>query len=232
MSSQQPWWARTLRTVGIVLLGLTAAFTLLGGAGTTCVALNPTGFGDKFAGLAPFQWLYILFVILTLAIGVFGVRAVVFVVRGRRHSYRGALLVLGAGLLVGGIHMAASRLLRGSSMPVDMVVYTTAVTLAVFLLFRLPGLWNTMEWEAPAMRSTHGGSASAIALGLTGLLTLTVQFVMAPTHTWNGINYADVWHTALTAMALAQWLLSGYVYARMQRRADHPRLAASTASFS
>jgi uncharacterized membrane protein (UPF0182 family) len=36
-----------------------------------------------------------------------------------------------------------------------------------------------------------------------GLLTLTIQFLMAPTHTIGGVNYADVWHTALTAIGLA-----------------------------
>jgi len=45
------WWAKLLRIVGIVLIGLTAAFTLMGGAGTTCVALDPTGFGGSFNGV-------------------------------------------------------------------------------------------------------------------------------------------------------------------------------------
>jgi hypothetical protein len=52
MSTGNPWWGKTLRTIGIVLMSLTAAFTLMGGAGTTCVALNPAGFGGKFAGIA------------------------------------------------------------------------------------------------------------------------------------------------------------------------------------
>jgi hypothetical protein len=139
MSSRNSWWGRTLRIVGIVLLSLTAAFTLMGGAGTTCVALNPTGFGGKFSGISPYQWLYIAFVLVTLAIGAWGVRAVVRLVNGVRGSYGGALLVLAAGIVIGGIHMAASRMLRGASMPVDMVVYTTVLTLVVFLIFRIPG---------------------------------------------------------------------------------------------
>jgi hypothetical protein len=32
-----------LRFVGILLMGITATVTLLGGVGTTCVALNPAG---------------------------------------------------------------------------------------------------------------------------------------------------------------------------------------------
>src|SRR5512143_170833 len=134
MSSRNSWWGRTLRIVGIVLLSLTAAFTLMGGAGTTCVALNPTGFGGKFGGIAPFQWLYILFVLVTTAIGVMGIRAVVILSQGKKNSYRYALIALIAGVVVGFVHLFASRSLRGGSMPVDMVVYTTVLTLVVFLL--------------------------------------------------------------------------------------------------
>ena len=88
MSSQHRWWAKVLRILGIVLMSLTAAFTILGGAGTSCVALDPTGYEGKFAGIAPFQWLYILFVIVTLVIGGMGVRAAVLLVQGKRNAYR------------------------------------------------------------------------------------------------------------------------------------------------
>ena len=47
--------AKLLRFIGIVLMGLTAAFTLLGGIGTSCVALNPNGFSESMAKLAPLQ---------------------------------------------------------------------------------------------------------------------------------------------------------------------------------
>lgn len=230
MSAQNPWWARTLRTVGIVLMSLTAAFTLLGGAGTTCVALDPTGFGGKFAGIAPFQWLYLLFVVVTLAIGGLGVRAVVLLVKARRGSYRLALLVLAAGLLVGLIHILASRVLRGASMPVDMVVYTTLITLVVFLIFRLPGLWRRLGLERPDIGSPPGGLVAAISLGLTGLLTMTVQFIMAPTHTLSGVNYADLWHATLTVLALCQWLLGGFVWARGRLQAHRFNISAQSAS--
>ena len=194
---------KLLRIVGIVLMSLTAAFTLMGGAGTSCVALNPTGFGDTFAPIAKVQWLYILFVLVTIAIGVMGVRAVVLLVQGKKNAYRYSLIAMILGLVVGGIHMAVSRLLRGSSMPVDAVVYTTVLTLVVFLLFRIPGVWQGVDFEKPAGDKKTGKQASAIALSAVGLLTLTIQFLMAPTHTIGEVNYADVWHTALTAIGLA-----------------------------
>jgi len=208
VSSQNPWWGKTLRTAGIVLLSLTAAFTLLGGAGTTCVALNPTGYGGKFAGIAPFQWLYVVFVLVTIAIGVMGIRAAVLLFNGARHAYRWAVLALAAGTLVGAIHMAVSRALRGGSMPVDMVVYMTIFTLTVFLLFRLPGVRQAVQLEKPAVGTKQDNSASALALAATGLLSLATQFLMAPTHTIGGVNYADAWHAALTTVGAAL-LLAG-----------------------
>lgn len=198
MTSRNKWWAKTLRIIAIVLMSMTAAFTIMGGAGTSCVAMNPTGFGDKFAPIARVQWLYILFVLVTLAIGIMGVRAVVLLVKGTKNAYRYALIALALGILVGGGHMAASRLLRGSSMPVDVVVYTTLLTLIVFLLIRIPGVWQGVDFEKPATEKKTGRQAAAIALGASGLLVLSIQFIMAPTHSIDGMNYADVWHTALT----------------------------------
>ena len=196
------WWAKTLRIIGIFLMGLTAAFTLMGGAGTTCVALSPLGFGGKFAGIAPYQWLYILFVLVTIAIGVLGVRAVVLLVKGTKAAYRNSLVVLIAGVIVGGIHVIASRILRGGSMPVDMVVYITVFTLIVFLLFRIPVIWQGVNFEKPAGEDNSSDKPVAIVLVSSGLLTLTIQFLMAPTHTIGNINYADAWHMTLSIIGV------------------------------
>ncbi len=196
--SRNTWWGKLLRIIGIILMSLTAAFTLMGGAGTSCVALNPTGFGGSFKGIAPYQWLYILFVLVTVAIGVMGVRAVVLLVRGRRNAYRYALIALIAGAVVGLIHILVSRALRGSSMPVDMVVYTTVLTLVIFLIFRIPGVWQAVDFHKPETDPASGTNATAAAMAVCGVLALTIQFMMAPTHTISGVNYANVWHTALS----------------------------------
>ncbi|MEZ0396278.1 MAG: hypothetical protein ABWK53_07635 [Anaerolineales bacterium] len=221
------WWAKTLRILGIVLMSLTAAFTLMGGAGTACVALNPTGWDGKFDALAPFQWLWILFVLVGIAAGILGVRAAVLLVRGRPNAYRVALtaLLLGTGLNL--IHVFASRALRGASMPVDAVLYTNVLTLIVFLLFRLPPIWQGVNYEKPAEEKETGKHAAAIALALTGLLTLTIPYLMAPTHTIGGVNWADAWHVTLTTIGAAL-LLSGVVTALRARHAPARNLAAET----
>ena len=202
------WWAKMLRIVGIVFMSLTAAFTLMGGAGTTCVALNPTGFGDKFAGIAPYQWLWFVFVLVGVAAGIMGIRAVVLLIKGARNAYRYSLIALLIGTVINAIHMFASRALRGGSMPVDGVLYMNVLTLVIFLLFRIPGVWQGVDYEKPAGEKKTGKQAASIAMGMVGILSLTIQFLMAPTHTIGGINYADVWHLALTAIG-AVLILSG-----------------------
>jgi hypothetical protein len=200
-------FGKVLRIVGIVLMGITAAFTLLGGAGTTCVALAAEKFGEKMALLAPFQWLYILFVLVTLAVGVMGVRAVILLIKGRPNAYRFTIITLALGTLVGVIHMAVSRSLRGSSMPVDGVVYMTVLTLVVFLVFRIPAIWQAVNFEKPSPDQDLPRNAAAITLLFSSLLTLTVQVWAGPTHMFDGINYADVWHTQLTLLGWALGLL-------------------------
>jgi hypothetical protein len=223
------WWAKVLRVVGIVFMSLTAAFTLLGGAGTTCVALDPAGFGGKFAGIAPFQWLWILFVLVGIAAGILGVRAVVLLAQGKPSAWRAAFIALLIGTIINLIHMIASRLLRGGSMPVDAVLYMNLLTLVIFLLFRLPGVWQGVNYERPADAGKTGSQAAAIALAAVGLLTLSIQFLMAPTHTLGGINYADVWHIALTAIGSLA-ILSGItlaVYTQLTARVKPAFAAAS-----
>ena len=188
--------AKFLRFIGILFMALTAGVTVLAGVGTSCVAFAPTNWGESMAKIAPMQWLYILYVIVTIAIGVLGIRAVVLLAKGRQGAYKAALLALVLGLIVGVIHMITSRNLRGSSMPVDGIVYITVLTLIIFLVFRIPTIWSGVDYsKAPRREGKKSGGAAAI---VAGVLCLTIQFFMAPTHTLNGINYADAFHATLS----------------------------------
>jgi len=196
------WWGKTLRFIGILLMGITALFTIAGGLGTTCVALNPTGFGESMAKLAPFQWLYIVFVIATTAIGIMAARAVFLLAKGRSNSYRYAIIALVLGIVVGAIHMMVSRSLRGKSMPVDGVVYTTVLTLIVFLIFRIPKIWQGVDFTSGESSDKTGKMAAAITLLVTGILTLTVQYWAGPTHTWDGTNWAAAFLVTSTMLGI------------------------------
>ena len=203
--SRNTWWGKTLRFIGILLMGITALFTIAGGLGTTCVALNPTGFGENMAPLAPFQWLYIIFVIVTTAIGIMAARAVFLLAKGRPNSYRYALIALVSGILVGVIHMLVSRGLRGKSMPVDGVVYTTVLTLIVFLLFRIPKIWQGVDYGT-GKPDDNMPLAASITLIVTGILTLTVQYWAGFSHTWDGTNWAAAFETTRLLLGLGQAL--------------------------
>ncbi|MFC1669683.1 hypothetical protein ACFL20_04770 [Spirochaetota bacterium] len=183
-----------LRFIGILFLGLTAAFTLLGGAGTVCVSIN----AEKYAsmvGLVPYKWLYWIFTILTTAVGVMGIRAIINLLKGKTGAYMFTIITLILGIVTGVIRMGASRALRGKSMPIDMVVYTTVITLIIFLLFKIPSVWEKVDFERKHRK--EGDTAGGAAAIVMGILCLTIHVWMGPTHTWGGINYADAFNTVM-----------------------------------
>lgn len=207
--STNSFFAKFLRFIGIVLMGLTGGFTLLGGIGTTCAALFPAKY-DSMAALAPFQWLYILFVLFGIALGIMGIRATVLLIRGMNNAYRDSLYTLLAGIVIGFMHIMTSRALRGKSMPVDAVVYTTVLTLVIFLIFRIPSIWQGVNFEKGNTKSNlPAGGAAAILLGI---MTLTIQFTMGSTHTWGGVNYADAFNTSMTLIGLGLLLLGAGLF--------------------
>ncbi len=149
---------KILRIVGIILLALTSVAVLLGGIGTACVAFTPTGFGPTFAPIARFQWLYLFYVATGVIFGVMGIIATIALIRGKSNGYRQAVTMLVLSLVVGIIHIISSRALRGSSQPADMIVYVNAFTLLVFLLFRIPGIWDKVNF---ARRDDHTSGMGA-----------------------------------------------------------------------
>jgi hypothetical protein len=186
---------RTLRFTGIILLAITSVFTLLSGVGTTCVALDPTTGDNKFIALAPFQWLYIFYVLTGVALGILGIRATIMLIKGRVNGERSTLIMLILSLITGGAHMITSRLLRGSSMPTDGVVYFTVLTLIVFLIFQIPKIREMGLYQEDTPNNARAiGGLSAIIMGS---LFLSVQMWAVPDHLINGINYADAFHGAI-----------------------------------
>ena len=184
-----------LRILGLILLGLTAFFHLMGGIGTTCVALGAEKY-DSMVGIVPFKWLYQLFVVITIAIAIYAIRATVQFGKAKEGSYRQAIIILVIGLVVSLIHMIASRMLRGASMPNDARVYMNALTLIVFALFNLKKARKALGLDAPGGTDASGGGVGA-AFTVMGVMALTVHLFAGPTHTWGGINYANVWHAEL-----------------------------------
>jgi len=192
---------KIVRIVAIILFGLTVVFSLLGGIGTSCVALGAEKY-ESMRALVPYKWLYQLLVVVTIAASIYGIKALLNMVKNRPSAFKEALWALVACLALAVIQVAASRLLRGKSMPNDMRVYISLLTLIVFLVLRIPGVWNR---SGMGQGDGDGGRlAAGISLFICGAAILTVQWWAGPTHTWNGVNFADAWHVQLAVLG---WVL-------------------------
>ncbi|MGC9400274.1 MAG: hypothetical protein ACP5HM_14220 [Anaerolineae bacterium] len=172
-----------VRGIAVVLMGLTVFFTLMGGAGTTCVAFGAEKYESMIA-LVPYKPLYQALVVLSLAAGIWGVPVTIALVRGGERAYRNALLMLFAGAVTSGIQMAVSQAVRGASAPANVRFYITAFTLAIFLLLRLPPMRERLDFRQPFRGGTS--SAGGAALIVCGVLALT-------TYSWAGSTHLAAW---------------------------------------
>jgi hypothetical protein len=189
---------RVLRTVAIVLMGLTAAMNLLGSVGTSCVAFFTEQF-PKFLALLDYRWLYQALVITTVPLGIANVWATIALARGRRRAGLSALALLVIGTVLGAIHWYASLELRGEAAPANVKFYTNALTLLVFLLLQLPGIRERVDFSAPgggADRTPAGGLAAIVA----GCVLLSTAAWAGPSHTYQGSNWV---HLLLTPLDVA-----------------------------
>jgi hypothetical protein len=195
---QANWFGKTIRILAVILFGLTVVFSLMAGIGSTCVALGAEKF-SSMAALIPYKWLYQILVILTLGAALYGAKALVDLVKNRKAAFKEAVMAIIACLIVAVAQVIASRMLRGKSMPNDLRVYISLAALLAFGLLRLPPVWRQSGMGA-------GGDSGALAAGLSlfisGVSILTVQWWAGPAHTWEGVNFADAWHTQL---ALLGW---------------------------
>lgn len=222
--------AKLLRFIGIVLVAVNAGLTFLSGIGTACVAFVPTNpsWVSVMGGIAKLQWLYIIYVLAGIALGIAGIRNVVLLVKGKPNAYRSTLIVLILGLIVGATHIITSRMLRGDSMPVDPIVYVSALTLVIFMLFRLPGVWSGVDFAyGKGKDNQKAGGAAAILLGA---ITLTIQIMMRSTHTMGGVNFADAFNLSMMILSTGFLLLGFGILVGVSLRKSGERLSSQTES--
>ena len=181
---------KIVRVVAIILLALTAIMNLVGGIGTTCAAFFTAKYPPMEA-LLGYQWLYQFIVIATVVLGLSGAWATFRLFRGGAHVYRNALIVLGIGALVGGVHMFASLALRGKAVPANVKFYINLVTFLVFLVLGSPGIRKAIGFDRAGDKTdmtAAGGMAAIVAA--TVLLTMTSW--AGPSHIFDGTNWIDV----------------------------------------
>ena len=168
---------KVLRIVAIVLFGGTVAFTMLGAIGTGCIAWNANMYGKAFAVYVPYMPVYQILVFVKLIVATIGILATSALVRGEKWGYKGAMITLVIGLLSAAIQMYYGSTLKGkpflADAPTNVRFFITLITLIVFLLLKLPGIWSKVGLD----RSGYGGGGKVSAGGLTlfvgGLVPLT-----------------------------------------------------------
>jgi hypothetical protein len=183
---------KVLRIVAIVMLGMTAAMNLLGGIGTTCAAFsNNVGYRMAFIELMDYRWLYQILVVTTILVGLAGIWATVRLVRGSPNIYRDILIILLVGTILGGVQYFASMALRGKAAPANVKFYLNILTLVLFLIFRLPGVWNNLDFTGPGGK-TENKTGVGLAAIVIGMLTLTIFMWAGPSHTFFNQNWTYV----------------------------------------
>lgn len=190
MTQNRSGLGSALRVIAIILVSVAAAFTLLGGAGTSCVAFAAENFGDSMAKLVPVKPIFQVLVLVSLAAAIYGIRATVRLIKGKPGSVREVLLFLLVGGIASAVQYYYSLTLRGSTAPNNIRLYATVLALAVMMILLLPSLREKVDFE----RGKSGGgspAAGGAALLLSGLLILTTPVWAAPTHVIDGYNTAN-----------------------------------------
>lgn len=182
-------FAKILRVIGIVLVGLTTVITILSGIGTTCVAWGAENY-DSMAALVPYKPLYQTIVVVTLLVGIAAVVMTVGLIRRTQWSYTGTVLTLLVGIVIGGIHVYYSQTLRGSAAPGNVRFYLSILTLVVVAILRLPGIWKHITLDEPTPDTWR--ASTGLAAIVAGVAMLTTPLWAGPTHLLDGYQWVNV----------------------------------------
>jgi hypothetical protein len=191
------------KVLALIVVGLAVLFTLLGGAGTTCIAFSPEAFGDKWAPFIQIKPIMQMLVVVSLAAAVAGIWTMANLARSRKHAYLAALIVLVVGGIASAIQYYYSYTLRdGSTAPNNIRLFITLLALVVLLVLRLPGIWNKTGLDSSGGGSSKDlpGMPVGMALMAAGAVTLAAPLWAGPTHEVAGANAVMVMLWQLEAL--------------------------------
>lgn len=177
------------RIIAIVFMGLTAAMNILGGAGTVCAAFLTKKYPPMWVFM-DYQWLYQILMITTIIIGVAGIWSTVGLARGGKDVYKWALNILIIGTILGGTQYFASLAIRGEAVPANVKFFTNIAALILFLLLKLPGIRDKVDFSKPSSKSENAMSGGLAAF-ISRLVVLTVFIWAGPSHTYMGENWVE-----------------------------------------
>ena len=188
---------KALRVIAIILLGMTAAMNLLGGAGTYCAAFSSNvGYRMAFKAIMDYRWIYQIVMVTTILIGIAGVFALVKLIKGSSGIYRFTMIVLIIGTILGGTQFFTSLVLRGKATPANVKFFTNVVTLVYFMILGLPGLRDKIDFSKSSDKSEMNSAGGMVAF-LAGITTLTIFYWAGPSHTFFGENWVFVFELPL-----------------------------------
>lgn len=215
---------KIIRILAIIFLGMTAAMNLLGGIGTTCAAFSDNvGYRMAFKELMDYRWLYQILVVTTILVGLAGIWGLIRLVRGSPNVYRDILIILVVGCILGGIHYYASMTLRGKAAPANVKFYINILTLIVFLVFKLPGLREKVNFSSPGGKN-ETDTAGGITAIMAGTLMLTVFHWAGPSHTYFQQNWTYVFYVPLVVVGTALTLWGVLLIGRAVRNSLTPQV--------
>ena len=215
---------KIIRILAIIFLGMTAAMNLLGGIGTTCAAFSDNvGYRMAFKELMDYRWLYQILVVTTILVGLAGIWGLIRLVRGSPNVYRDILIILVVGCILGGIHYYASMTLRGKAAPANVKFYINILTLIVFLVFKLPGLREKVNFSSPGGKN-ETDTAGGITAIMAGTLMLTVFHWAGPSHTYFQQNWTYVFYVPLVVVGTALTLWGVLLIGRAVRDSLTPQV--------
>jgi len=225
-------WGKILRAVAVIAAALAAAFTLIGGAGTSCVAFQADTYGRAFAAFVPYMPVYQLFVYINAVTGIVGLWLTYRLVRGGHRAYAGIVAILCLYLVTAGVQMWYSSTLKEVSFfdtaPNSMRFFVYALTLIVLLLVKLPGIRDKVDFSAPWRNPKSGAAAGGLAAIAIGALTLATPAWASANHLLGGENLVYVMIVPLTvigglALAIGLGLLAYSVSAAPRPAVAIPR---------
>lgn len=180
-------FGKIYRVVAVIFLGLTAVVNVLAGVGTTCAAFFTERF-DSMMAIYDYRWMYQVFVLFTVAVGVAGIWATISLIRRRRNAYRNTLIVLLTGTILNGIHYITSAALRGNAAPVNMIFYINLITLVIFGIMRVPGIRDYVTVDGQGDSNSEKLEVGAVAI-ISGIVVLSTVYWAGPTHMVEGQNW-------------------------------------------
>lgn len=179
------------RAAIIVSMASVAAFELMSGVGTTCVAFWPEKWGEAFANYVPYAGIYQAITIITLIVGLAASVVTYAFIRREKWSFWAAIVVLAVGIASGAVHMYYSDMLRGSTAPASMRVYLDVLVLLFLLIVRFMPIWKEINSPAANQNEASYNIPTGISFAASGLGIMATPLYTGSSHTYSGVNYVE-----------------------------------------